>query len=141
MSRGFGTLNRRQLPCAYRWSARVLRICATPRRMRWEHRRRGMEASPLDVAIVPDRLREAVCGVPGAKGQSARQITFPLNLRAQCKQPRNFCQAKTDEKAQNVVAPCSKCLPLVVMFQSDTRREIAARGDHSGFLALRPYHT
>ena len=118
-------------------SLKRLRSCATTNRLHWERRRWGVEGYPLDVAIEPGRLRETVSRRSRGESVVRSPNHVPLNLTAHCKQQRKFCQEKIEEKAQNVVAACSICLPLVVKFQFDTSKERAACGDHSGFLSPR----
>lgn len=90
------------------------------RPQRWQRRRRGVNADPSMFRLCPAGSVKRCCGLPGVGGPSARRIHDPPNLRAQCKQTRNFCQVKIRDKAQNLGASCLMCLSLVVMFRTDT---------------------
>jgi hypothetical protein len=90
------------------------------RQQRWKRRRRGVNADPSMFRLCPAGSMKRFCGLPGEGGPSARRIHDPPNLRAQCKQTRNFCQVQNGHKAQNLGASCLMRLSLVVMFRRGT---------------------
>ena len=136
MGLGFRIINRKQLPSrASHRTAGVLLGFALPCAGCAGSAGNGeWKGSSLDVTNGPDRSVRRCRGVTEVNGPSARQITFPLNLRAQCKQRRKICQAKIEQKTQNVVTRCLMCLPLVVKFQIGTRGKMTACGNHFDFL-------
>jgi len=110
------------------------------RQQRWKRRRRGVNANPSMFRLCPAGSVKRCCGLPGVGGPSARRVHDPPNLRAQCKQTRNFCQEKIGDKAQNLGARCLMRLSLVVMFRADTTvKTCGASGNFAQ--GLPPNHT
>ena len=102
----------------------------------------GSECNPSMFRLCPAGSVKRCCGLPGVGGPPARRNHDPPNLRAQCKQTRNFCQGKIGDKAQNLGASCLMCLSLVVTFQTGTTGKArGASGNlHNALLQTIPHN-
>src|ERR1035437_9992492 len=77
-------------------------MCATPHRLRWERRRRGVEGCLHDVSgEIRQVASDDVAGFP-VRWEIHWSNHDPPNLTAQCKQRGKFCQGKITAKAQNI---------------------------------------
>ena len=100
-------------PLTHPLADRALSVCASPRRSAGSVGDGEWKGSSSMFRLCPADCVRRYCGLPGVSGPSARRIHGPPNLRAQCKQPRKFCQAKTDKKSTK-----SCCLVLILSIPS-----------------------
>ena len=113
IARNFETSKKKKTPLRIRWPLVASTDLRTPRRQRWERRRRGVEGPSSMSRLCPAGCVRRCCGLPGVNGPSARRNHDPPNLRAQCKQTRNFCQGENQRQSTK-----SCCLVLKLSIPS-----------------------